>query len=673
MTNEELIKLAVWSEPREIVTKYGPRILRKAAPTPEFSEAWKTAKADVKSLGAGFSKNQDGEWELAWWAEIPAEVVAARADRRDASRATDADVNIPAPAGLEYMPFQKAGIQYATRHNHTLIADQMGLGKTIQAIGVVNADPSIKRVLVICPASLKLNWERELTKWLVVPRTVQVVAGNTAELTGDVVIINFDILHKFVGAHPRVSLDPVAAAKFDLVVVDECHYAKSPGARRSKATYAAVGTAPKTLWLTGTPIVNRPKELLPLLEAIGPQVTNRTGNGFRFLKRYCNAHHNGYGWDFDGAANLAELQDMLRETCMVRRLKSDVLTELPAKRRQILELSKGDYAGILRRENAAVAAYENKLVELRAAVELSKASDDPADYERAVAALEETQTVEFAEMSKIRHDTAVAKIPAVVAHLTEILDTGEKVVVFAHHHDVVDGIMAAFPGAVKLVGGMGPKDKQNSVDRFQTDPNVRLFVGSITAAGVGITLTAATNVVFAELDWVPGNISQAEDRLHRIGQTGNVLVQHLVLEDSIDARLAHVLVEKQKVIDTMLDKTTAVAYPTKPVFPAAEKTATAPVEEIRAMVLNPEQTAAAHSAMRFLAERCDNARSTDGAGFSKIDAIIGKSLAATGSLSPRQAALAFKIARKYRKTQLPAELRLVLESIVDQNSPAVVL
>ena len=262
------------------------------------------------------------------------------------------------------------------------------------------------------------------------------------------------------------------------------------GARRSKATYAAVGTAPKTLWLTGTPIVNRPKELLPLLEAIGPQVTNRTGNGFRFLKRYCNAHHNGYGWDFDGAANLAELQDMLRETCMVRRLKADVLAELPAKRRQILELSKSDYAGILKRENAAVAAYENKLVGLRAAVELSKASDDPADYERAVAALEGTP------------NRGVCRNVKDSARHRGGKNSGRGCTLDRNHgHRREGGSLRApprccgrnhggIPGrAVKLTGGMNPKDKQNSVDRFQTDPAVRLFVGSITAAGVGITLS----------------------------------------------------------------------------------------------------------------------------------------------------------------------------------------
>ena len=145
---------------------------------------WKTSKADVKALGAGFSKNQDGEWELTWWQEIPAEVVAERVERRVASRATDVDVRIPAPDGLEYMPFQKAGIHYASAHAHTLIADQMGLGKTIQAIGLINLDASINRVLVVCPASLKLNWERELTKWLVRGRTIPRSGGGECHGTG---------------------------------------------------------------------------------------------------------------------------------------------------------------------------------------------------------------------------------------------------------------------------------------------------------------------------------------------------------------------------------------------------------------------------------------------------------------------------------------------------------
>jgi len=669
MDKQQIEKLAEWTAPRELVTKYGPRVFRKAAVTPEFSEIWKTDKAAVKALGAGFSKNMEGEWELTWWQKVDDAELVAREQHRETSRAVAAEIEVPAPEGLAYMPFQLAGIAYASTRRHTLIGDQMGTGKTIQSAGLINYDKSIKRVLVICPASLKLNWKRELEKWLVEPRTIEIVASGATELTADICIINYDILHKFVGAHPRQSLDAVAGANFDLAIIDECHYVKSKSARRSKATYAAAGHAKRTLWLTGTPIVNRPSEILPILEAIGPQVTDRTGTGFRFLKRYCNAHYNGYGWDFNGAANLDELQNILRETVMVRRLKADVLTELPAKRRQIIELPRSEYAAIVKREMAAVASVENKLVALRAAVELAAASDDPADYEKAVAQLNHASKVEFAEMSKIRHETALAKVPAVVAHLTEIIDAGEKVVCFAHHVDVIAAIVDAFPGSVSLLGGMSLADRQQNVDRFQNDPTCTLFVGSITAAGVGITLTAATNVVFAELDWVPGNVSQAEDRLHRIGQTGNVLVQHLVLEDSIDARLAHTIVAKQKVIDKMLDTKTAVAYAAQPVIPAAPVAVVASEPVAVPVVLTAEETAVAHAAMKFLAERCDHARSLDGSGFSKVDALIGKSLAGAVRLSPKQAALAFRIAQKYRKTQLPETMRAVLETkIVDRNA-----
>jgi hypothetical protein len=270
--------------------------------------------------------------------------------------------------------------------------------------------------------------------------------------------------------------------------------------------------------------------------------------------------------------------------------------------------------------------------------------------------------VHFTEMSRIRHETALAKVPAVIAHLSEFIDSGEKVVCFAHHVDVIQSILQAFPGAVSIVGGMPLSIRQANVERFQTDHNCLLFVGSIQAAGVGLTLTAATNVVFAELDWVPGNVSQAEDRCHRIGQSGNVLVQHLVLESSLDARLAHTIVAKQKVIDQLLDKQTYCNYPTAPVFIEDTRTVTAPIEEIQTLVLTPEQTAAAHEAMRVLAGFCDYAASRDGAGFNKVDTVIGHSLAGRETLTPKQAALAFKIAQKYRKTQLPPELRTVLEA-----------
>jgi SWI/SNF-related matrix-associated actin-dependent regulator 1 of chromatin subfamily A len=392
----------------------------------------------------------------------------------------------------------------------------------------------------------------EMRKWLVGGQSVELANGLWP--AADVVIINYDVLAKW-----RQAIDAVA---WDLLVVDEAHYVKNPKAQRTKLL---LGTkdgsvqpiqAKRRVFLTGTPIVNRPKELWPLVEALDPQDMGR--NFFGFMKRYTNAHHNGYGWDFSGASNLEELQQRLRSKFMIRRLKADVLTELPAKRRQIILLqATGAAARAVEAERAFYEANEAEQAAARAEAERMRAAGNQEAYAAAVAKLRNAQGVKFEEMSRLRHQTAVAKIPQVIEHLTDCLEGEEKIVVFCYHHDVADAIAAAFPGAAVLTGQVSNMAvRQAAVDRFMTDPNCKLFIGSIMAAGVGLTLTAASHVVFAELDWVPGNISQAEDRCHRIGQRNSVLVQHLVFDRSIDARMAQMIIEKQAVIEAAIDNET---------------------------------------------------------------------------------------------------------------------
>jgi hypothetical protein len=248
----------------------------------------------------------------------------------------------------------------------------------------------------------------------------------------------------------------------------------------------------------------------------------------------------------------------------------------------------------------------------------------------------------FAEMSKVRHATAVAKLPQVIEYLHTALDDSEdKIVVMAHHHDVVNAIAREFGDlAVVLTGETN--DRQTPVDRFQNDPGCRLFIGSIRAAGVGITLTAASHVVFAELDWTPGNISQAEDRCHRIGQRESVLVQHLVLDGSLDARMAKVVVDKQEVIDQALDRNVSL-----PAYEDVEA-------KLPKVTEVPDEVPAAErqeilAKLRFLSQRCDGARAVDGQGFNGFDSPVGKSLAGRGDLTAKQAALGKKLLVKYRR------------------------
>lgn len=583
-----------------------------------------------------------------------------------ASRATDATINVPTPEGLAYLPFQRAGIAYTIAHPSALIGDEMGLGKTVEAIGVINADPTIERVLVICPASLRINWRRELARWLTRPLTVGIANGDSMPAT-DIVVINYDILRKHSVA--------IHAIVWDLVIADEAHFCKSPSAQRTEQLFGTDDYAAKKrsadkvvapikarrrLLLTGTPIANRPKELFPLIHYLDPQAWP---SFFAYARRYCGATQSRYGWDFDGASHLDELQEKLRSTLMVRRLKADVLTELPAKRRQVIELPANGAAGAVEAEAEAFGRHDLAIEAAQAAVELAKASATPADYEAAVARLREETQAAFTEISHLRHKTAVAKLPQVIEHVREMLDETGKIVVMCHHHDVQDALVAEFGAACVLHrGGLSDTEKQQAVDRFQRDPSVKVFVGSILASGVGITLTASSTVVFAELDWVPGNVTQTEDRLHRIGQHDSVLVQHLVLDGSLDARMAHILVAKQAVIDQTLDTVEAAI----PAAPTRDRPSTAdtPRSHIAALAdtLTVEQVQAVHTALRILAGYDpDYASERNGAGFNRVDGAIGHSLAERPSLSPRQAALGSVLVRKYHR-QLPPPLLATIKA-----------
>jgi SNF2 family DNA or RNA helicase len=358
---------------------------------------------------------------------------------------------------------------------------------------------------------------------------------------------------------------------------------------------------------------------------------------------------------------------------MVRRLKDEVLTELPPKRRQIIEVDPEDASAktAVANERAATAKQSEHIDHLKTAVELAKAAENDEQYAAAVEMLRAGLQVQFEEMARVRHDTAVAKAPYVVTHIGDVLGGTEKVVVFAHHHDVIDRLMAGLSEyhPVALTGKTPQADRQGIVDTFQTDESCRVFIGSITAAGVGITLTAASTVVFAELDWVPGNISQCEDRCHRIGQRDSVLVQHIVLSDSIDVTMAKTIVDKQEVIHQAMNET--YSEPETPVTPG-EQGATANTHRAQitqeSLLVKPEHSEVVLDALKTLSAYCDGARKLDGAGFNRIDARIGHELAGNSSLSPRQTILGLKIAWKYHR-QL-GSLSDALETVRDEIKQA---
>jgi len=591
-----------------------------------------------------------------------------------ASKATNGTRDLNRPAGLEYLPYQKASIEYALTRKGTLIADEMGLGKTIQALGVINNDTEIKTTIVVCPASLRLNWLREASKWLTDRRNIMLpdqffyVVDSPAPVPAEAcfVIVNYDRIKDKV-------FESLMARKWDCLIVDEAHYLKEEKAKR---TIAVLGKRPswrkdsmgqwvqtkpgipglidaiqrRVMLLTGTPVLNRPIEAFSLLHALDPKTW---ASRSKFAARYCDAYHNGYGWDYKGAnkARLPELQERLRSTIMVRRLKADVLTELPPKRRQVVPLPMNGGSAAVQAEQAAWSRHEEAMEELQAAVDLALVSGDKEAYAQAVAALRQGAKIAFTEIAAARHDVAMAKVEKVVEHVQNMLDSGiTKIVLWAHHHDVLDALTSQL-NAMLADGRTDLTERQAMVDAFQTDPDKHVFVCGLHAMAEGHTLTAASHVVFAELDWTPAKMSQCEDRCHRIGQQNSVLVQHLVLDGSLDCKMAYALVEKQDIADKMLDKDPRLEVPTVP-------TSTRIAHPSKYPAATDDQRKAAAQAMQLLAGMCDGALRKDEMGFNRLDTRTGKQLAERSLRRPMtdgEVWLSTRFATKYHR-QLPIAL-----------------
>lgn len=475
---------------------------------------------------------------------------------RELSYAKASDYQPPCPQDKTFLPYQRAGVQFMVERPGVLLADAMGLGKTIQAIGLINTTQP-ESVLIVCPASLKRNWVKELRAWCTLPKDrhpeIFIVEGRTpVRSPASITVINYDILPWHI--------ETLQAREWDLLILDECQYLKNKKANRTLKVTGGRKTdrkkrtvefntpirAKRKLALTGTPILNRPIELFPILHYLDP---HGWPDQFSFALRYCAAKKSPFGWDFKGSSNLEELQEKLRGSIMIRRRKEDVLTDLPPKVRQIIELDLEGGKNILQKEREAMpwAKGTTELSEL--------------DYRDVVKRMDEGAHFFFEEASAVRRLSAVAKIPAVIEHLKECLESSGKVVCFAHHKEVVEALVNEFGHcAVAIHGGTPLANRHEYVETFQKDPACKLFIGNIIAAGTGITLTAASHVVFAELSWVPGEVTQAEDRCHRIGQKDSVLVQHLVVAGSIDATMAKAIIYKQGLIDKALDLSPEFLY-----------------------------------------------------------------------------------------------------------------
>ncbi len=413
--------------------------------------------------------------------------------------------------GKNLYPFQKKGVWFIEKKGgRALVADEMGLGKTLQALGWLHLHPEARPAVIVCPASVKLKWKSEIKECIYAD--AQVLCGKTPYGTdSDILIVNYDVLDGWI--RYLLEIDP------KVVILDECHYIKNHRTKRARYIAELVKDRP-VIGLSGTPVMNNPLESYNIIRTIEPNVFPN----FRFFEEtYCCG----------GNKALYRLHEKLIDSIMIRRQKKEVLKDLPPKVRGMVpvEIDPSDMEKYKETEDDLFGMFEEY--------------DDFDSMYKSGQALK--------AINAMRKKAGEIKLPGIISWIGDFLDCDGKLVVFAHHRDVVESIHEAFPNSVMLYGGMDANRKDQAVQSFQHDPSVRLFVGNMKAAGVGIDLTASSNVAFAELPWTPADITQAEDRCHRIGQNDSVNVFYLLAPNTIDDRMMEILNEKQLIVDAVLD------------------------------------------------------------------------------------------------------------------------
>jgi len=432
------------------------------------------------------------------------------------------------PAGLELYPFQKVAVAFAEMSKgRCLIGDEMGIGKTISAIGYAAINPQARPAVVVCPSNVKFNWKKEINKWLP-DETVQVItSGKDEPELGDFIIVNYDLMTKM--QEKLTKLVP------RLVILDECHYIKNSGSKnkpvkRTVATLALCRFTPRILALSGTAIASRPKEFFNTLNLMRPE---QFASFWDFAQRYCDPWHDGFGWNFDGASYTQELNERTRDLC-IRRLKSEVLPELPPKTRTFLpiHLSKKD----------------------RSPYDIAQEEWDRRIEEAYINGEKLPAGTMLNMINDLRHICGQVKVNYAVDWITQYMtQTGKPIVVFTHHRDVLKRIAGKFKNVQTISGDVNSKKRQQIVEDFQ-EGKIDLLVCNTIAAKEGITLTRADTVLFIEREWVPTDEEQAEDRVYRIGQeSDNVHAVYLSVAGTIDEHFDRVVEAKRQVVKAVLD------------------------------------------------------------------------------------------------------------------------
>jgi SWI/SNF-related matrix-associated actin-dependent regulator 1 of chromatin subfamily A len=509
------------------------------------SKAWRvTATEDnIVALAAIVAKYQftletAAEKVLEHATQLAAAQEAYAAELLSQSLAAAADYEV-AGLGGELMPFQRAGVKYAVAQRRTFIADEPGLGKTIQALAFLRKTDAFPAV-VVCPASVKAVWKREAGIWLRDKR-VRVISGRapyedptvnvlfSVAIDADIMVVNYDILPSWA--------ETLATRQPKAVIFDESHYIKTSGAKRTQAARVIAKKQQNILMLTGTPVLNRPAELMTQLAVMDRLA--ELGGAREFKRRYIDpiraaqlaaTTEEAQRLAIENSAALHELNDRIRSVCYIRRTKAQVMTDLPAKRRVVVP------------------------IELDNMTEYREAEGDLIRYLRGIDPKDKKALFAepLARIEELKQLCAKGKMAAAIEWLEDFLASGEKFVMFAWHKAVVKELVERFD-CDKIDGSTSMAQREESVAAFQRDPAKRLIVANIIAGGTGLTLHAASNVGFLELGWNPATHDQAEDRVHRIGQRDSVTAHYLMAPGTIDERIQRIIDAKRLVVTATTD------------------------------------------------------------------------------------------------------------------------
>jgi SWI/SNF-related matrix-associated actin-dependent regulator 1 of chromatin subfamily A len=420
---------------------------------------------------------------------------------------------------------QKEAIEKLVGSKRFILADDMGLGKTTSTI-IAALETGVKKILIICPASLKINWQREIENYT--DRSVYISEGKKFSTEDDFVIVNYDILKNFHDADPKKRDSSLLfQSNFDLVILDEAHMISNAQAQRTKIINSFVKDIKRVWLLTGTPMTSRPMNYYNLLSIIESPVAQ---NWMAYAIRYCQGYQFMAGkrkvWNVQGASNLEELRDRTSKQTL-RRLKEDVL-DLPDKiiSPVYLRLSSRDYEEMM---GEYYDWYENK-------------TDESSSL-----------TVQFSKLMKVRKIIANEKVKHTIEFVENILEQGKKVIIFTNFTDTLQMIHNHFgKQSVYLDGSCSKPQRQYAVDQFQDNEKIKVFVGNLKAAGVGLTLTSAEVVIMNDLSFVPAEHAQAEDRAYRYGQKNNVLVYYPLFDNTIEGAIYDILNRKKQIINTVM-------------------------------------------------------------------------------------------------------------------------